>query len=250
MSYILDALRKSEQERQRGRVPDLNSYQDALLPADSRRNIWPWIAGLAVVVNLTVVLVIWAPWRAQPVKVTAIASSQPQAVGQPAATPDVTSPNVVTTPVHPSPAPSPQSEVAQTASSQPPAMQKPDSAPVPTAVVDATRKPLAKPLIIHPEADMASSAQEQEPPPPKVAYMPQLDELPPAERKDVPDMTFSSHMYSSIPRFRSVIINGKRLKEGDYFTPKIQLREITDNGVIMSDGKTLFSVDVLGRWAQ
>ena len=238
MSYILDALRKSEQERQRGRVPDLNSYQDVPVPAESRRNIWPWIAGLAVVVNLTVMLVIWAPWRAQPVKVSAVA------------TPGITVPGSATGPVQPMPVPSPQPEVANATPSQPPAAKKPDPESVPTTVVDATRKPLAKPLVIRPEADMASSTAEQEPPPPQVAYMPQLDELPPAERKDVPDMTFSSHMYSSIPRFRSVIINGKRLKEGDYFTPKIQLREITDTGVIMSDGKTLFSVDVLGRWAQ
>ena len=53
-----------------------------------------------------------------------------------------------------------------------------------------------------------------------------------------------------MPRFRSIIINGKRLKEGEYFTEDLQVREITDKGVIMSKGSVLFAVDVLGRWAQ
>ncbi|MEN8671011.1 MAG: general secretion pathway protein GspB, partial [Ketobacter sp.] len=85
---------------------------------------------------------------------------------------------------------------------------------------------------------------------PSVGYLPQLEELPAYERDGIPDMTFSSHMYSSIPRFRSIIINGKRLKEGQYLNQELQVREITESGVVLSRGGTLFEVDVLGRWAQ
>ena len=90
----------------------------------------------------------------------------------------------------------------------------------------------------------------QNEPSPGVAYIPQLEELPAYARSGIPDMTFSSHMYSSMPRFRSIIINGKRLKEGEYFTENLRVREITEKGVVMSNGTVLFSVDVLGRWAQ
>ena len=96
----------------------------------------------------------------------------------------------------------------------------------------------------------AESARANPEPVPNVAYMPQLEELSQSDRAGIPDLNFSSHMYSSHPRFRSIIINGKRLKEGQFYDADLQVREITEAGVIMSKGPVLFQVDVLGRWAQ
>lgn len=255
MSYILDALRKSEQERQRGQVPDLNSYQDLPAPVETSRNIWPWVAAAAVVINLVVILVVWAPWRAAEVPDTGLARqaavtpsasgnpapARPQPVSEPASAPGATT------------APVPQPQVAAAPAIRPAPQPAPArSEPVPTTVVEDNRPQIqAQPTIVSPDQpELPVQSTVDNTPAPNVAYMPQLEELPANERQGIPDMTFSSHMYSSIPRYRSVIINGKRLKEGDYFTPNLQLREITDKGVIMSNGSTLFSVDVLGRWAQ
>lgn len=238
MSYILDALRKSEQERQRGRVPDLYSHVDTQVPEPARRNIWPWVTAAVVVVNVGIIAILWSFFRA-PVP------SQQATVVPPSL---ATSPALETAPaVHPQPA----------ASVPAPVTNVPTSAPrqeaVPTTVVVDQRPPVqSTPTVVAPH--MAATPAMEEPvyraPAPNVAYLPHLDELPASERANVPDMTFSSHMYSSVPRFRSVIINGKRLKEGEYFTETLQVREITDKGVIMSNGNVLFAVDVLGRWAQ
>lgn len=49
MSYILDALKKSEQERELGRVPTINTVHH-ILPVKGK-SAWPWIAGVALIVN-------------------------------------------------------------------------------------------------------------------------------------------------------------------------------------------------------
>lgn len=85
---------------------------------------------------------------------------------------------------------------------------------------------------------------------PAVSYMPKLEELPSGLRQQVPDMTFSSHMYSSMPRFRSVVINGTRVREGQAIGNNLQINEITETGVILSINGTPFQVDVLGKWSQ
>lgn len=346
MSYILEALRKSEQERQRGKLPDLNSFKDEAVQAEKRINPWPWVAVGAVIINLLVVLVVWAPWQgndqlaasSQPVAAKPAAASvapQPAAQGvQPALAPQ---------PVQQPAAGMPAQQSAQMAGQLPPNVQQPvqqqmqpqytqqpppqaygqqayaqqptpqqygsqqqgyppqqpgyaqqqgysrqmqpqqvpqqpqqfqsqyqaayqqtHQAQTPTVTIMAPQVQ-DQPTVVSPGGAAAPAMGEGEqyiepyspdfPPAdtgrsPNVAYLPQLEELPPEERSVIPDMTFSSHMYSSMPRFRSIIINGKRLKEGEYFNDTLQVREITDKGVVMSNGTTLFTVDVLGRWAQ
>ncbi|HVL00258.1 MAG TPA: general secretion pathway protein GspB [Dongiaceae bacterium] len=354
MSYILEALRKSEQERQRGKVPDLNSFKEDPLSTEARRNPWPWVAAGAVVVNLLVILVVWAPWQSGGEEVASVQPTSTPPVQPVTAAPTVPAPAAqtaqtavpaATQPAAPQQAPMtaptpgqmpPQQIAQQQMAQQMPSgyqqpvqqqyAQQPQQLPPPqqygqppgqygapqpgyaqqpgygqavpqqypqqqqyppqqqqfqsqyqaayqqtyraqTPTVTIMQPEVQnQPTVISPNGtatapggegeqyiepyspDLGSAADDGRSP--NVAYMPQLEELPPEERASIPDMTFSSHMYSSMPRFRSIIINGKRLKEGEYFNDSLQVREITDKGVIMSNGSTLFAVDVLGRWAQ
>ncbi len=52
MSYILSALKKSQQERELGTVPTLDSSLAAPAPQNARR--WPWVLGGLLAVNLAV----------------------------------------------------------------------------------------------------------------------------------------------------------------------------------------------------
>ncbi len=52
MSYILSALKKSQQERELGSVPNLDSVMAAPAPQSARR--WPWALGGLLAVNLAV----------------------------------------------------------------------------------------------------------------------------------------------------------------------------------------------------
>ncbi|MHC1742525.1 MAG: general secretion pathway protein GspB [Syntrophobacteraceae bacterium] len=64
MSYILDALRKSEQERQRGTSPGLDAIQVAVRRGPKRKIVWPWL--LAAILTLNAVAFVWwiGPWKA------------------------------------------------------------------------------------------------------------------------------------------------------------------------------------------
>ena len=63
MSYILDALKKSEKERQRGAVPSLDSQQDIDSGPPKGKKTWPyWLIG-ALVLNAAVLLWWTTPWK-------------------------------------------------------------------------------------------------------------------------------------------------------------------------------------------
>lgn len=51
MSYILDALKKSDQERQQGSTPGLHTPQAAPLPERKKRPLWPYILSAALLLN-------------------------------------------------------------------------------------------------------------------------------------------------------------------------------------------------------
>lgn len=227
MSYILDALRKSEQERQRGKVPDIHGAASDSHEMGKKANIWPAITVAVVTINLAILGYFWFQFAGDAGK------SDPAA--QPLA--EVESPAVTPTPAI----------AAQPAKSAPSvatiAKPQPRSSKSSAALVQSP----SQPELIESKV-MTTDTESQHVP--SVGYLPQLEELPAYERDGIPDMTFSSHMYSSISRFRSVIINGKRLKEGQYLNEQLQVREITESGVVLSRNGTLFEVDVLGRWAQ
>jgi len=59
MSYILDALRKVERERQRIRMPLLEELLDA--SAMPRARLWPWLLVGALLVNAVVLAGLLVP---------------------------------------------------------------------------------------------------------------------------------------------------------------------------------------------
>ena len=59
MSYILDALKKAERERQFAKIPTVNTVHRSSW--DRRRPIWLWIAGAAVLANVAVLIWLLRP---------------------------------------------------------------------------------------------------------------------------------------------------------------------------------------------
>jgi general secretion pathway protein B len=66
MSYILDALKKSDQERQRGAVPNLHTVQMPVARESRRRSRWSSLLVLALLLNAG--LLVWwlRPWQPEP----------------------------------------------------------------------------------------------------------------------------------------------------------------------------------------
>lgn len=60
MSYILEALKKSEAERQQGKAPDINTIQATESFQRKRRRIWPYVIAAAFILNAgSVVVALW-----------------------------------------------------------------------------------------------------------------------------------------------------------------------------------------------
>lgn len=49
----------------------------------------------------------------------------------------------------------------------------------------------------------------------------------------IPSIEISSHIYSSLPARRSIVVNNERLVEADFITPQVQVKEITRLGMII-----------------
>ncbi|PCJ46881.1 MAG: hypothetical protein COA99_02050, partial [Moraxellaceae bacterium] len=62
MSYILDALKKSEEERNRGDIPGIQTYAPTHHESSNKT---AWAIGVTVLTIINIAgLIIWAPWSA------------------------------------------------------------------------------------------------------------------------------------------------------------------------------------------
>ncbi|MGD9833091.1 MAG: general secretion pathway protein GspB [Piscinibacter sp.] len=200
MSYILDALRRADAERERGSVPGLHTQAMPEVGDDDealvrRRGLapWQWIAiglagGLAVAVAWT--------WR----------GDEP-----PPAPPQLPPPP----PQAALPAPPPQPMV--------PAEPAPAAAPAaPVAIAPMRAAP--------PPAPPAPAPAPAPPPPRRVNS---LAELPPDARAGLPPLAFGGSIYSNTPANRLLIVNGQLMHEGDTLGPGVKLEQIKPKAAVL-----------------
>ena len=85
MSYILDALRRSEQERQKGKTPSLHSIHSGSQFATPRSapSRWPWLVAGALLGLMGLAAYVWLP---RPAAVPAPAARADAALATPPAT--------------------------------------------------------------------------------------------------------------------------------------------------------------------
>jgi len=194
MSYILDALRRAEadRERERGQVPGLHTQAPpggAATPAAGPRRWWPWAGGGLVLLLAGVGAGSW--W----------AASSPPA------------------PAAPPPAP------VATAEPAPPAPQPAASAALPPAAASAS--PYLPPL--PPPAPAPAPA----PAPVAAAPIPRLAELPDGLRRELPRLAISGSVYSDDPASRFVMINGEVAREGAQLGPDLVLEQIGPRELVL-----------------
>lgn len=232
MSYILDALRKSETERRQGKVPDLGQQVQLIHQPKKKRGVSAavWIA-LALLVNAAVLAVVFWPEQglvAIPAQQQSPASQQGDAIA--AAVQEL--PVEPAEPVDQIPA---GQSVAETGE-----MEEPEPQMAPAAQVSE------KPTIIVPSV----SANDGNPVLPEAessGRVPHLVELPLSFQKSIPDLTFNSHLYSSDPSSSRVMINDNYLRAGDRFSG-LTVERITEDGVVLSKQGQLFRVGTVRDW--
>lgn len=241
MSYILDALRKSDQQRRRGAAPTLLAGQvTAVAPKQPALLTYGLLA--AVLVGAGMAIGWLRPWQAEQAAPAAnVTAAKPSEASMSQSVP-------VRTEIAPAPAPEPQVQIATQATQIAPA-------PAPVPVRATAPAPATTPVKSQPPASAGAEAPgkpqdavaavsrkaaavAQQPPGTAAAdsapaqNVISLAELPLALQQELPPMTISVHAYSGNPGDRMVGINNRMLREGDNVAPGLKLEQITPDGMI------------------
>ncbi len=232
MSYILDALRKADQQRQRGTAPTLATAQ-AVAPATKRTGVSLNLLLGGVLIGAGILIGWLRPWQTQsPVPAAPPHATVPlsPSLHTAEALPSPAAPKPAARPVR-EPAPAPVSTAGSPASGEeagpataaphaPAGLQVPPGARIITPSGAETAPP-TQPV----GGALTDAGQDQKPVEPSA--------LPPSVRQGMPPISISFQVYTKNPEGRRVIINGQMLSEGDLIAPGLRLEQITPDGVIV-----------------
>lgn len=226
MSYILEALRKAERERNLGQVPTLEAKTADAAP--SPRQIWPWLLAGALVVNAGVLAV----WLLYPREQAALPAPSPLARAE---TP-VPSPPAPSVSDYMPPAPTivdeePISEPPVVTVSEPVMPEPAGSRYVePRPAEPATSKGRTAEAVAAQDAYVDEPAIEDRP----AATIMALRDMPPEFRRSLPAMKIDAHFYTEVQGRSFVMINLRKYKVGERLAEGPQVIEIVGDGVILS----------------
>ncbi len=216
MSFILDALKKSENERQRQSGPALFEVK----VATPRAGLPLWAVALAGLLVVNIGVVVWLVLRKP---------AQAQTAAAPLATAPAAAPTAAV-PVSPTPiAPLPAADPVQQPAESPPVVQSAQATP---GVDDAAP--------INPEDYEPAVPPGGNTPPTTTGHvtrstmegLPSYEEA--AARSSLPEMRLDMHVYAAKPQERFVFINMQRLREGDVLPNGVRVEQITPGGVVLS----------------
>ena len=221
MSYILDALKKSDNRRKQGEVPDLQTVH---MPAlnEEPSNKWLYLIIVLLLVSLAFLIGVYQPWKTAQTKNTRPAEIIEEKIIEPEennkAPANIAEPEVQ---------PETKGRIAKADAG--PAVQKQTSEIIEQAAVDKK-----------PELEIS---QEQ------IRQVPRLSELSELVQQAIPNMVYAGHVYSSSSKQRSIIINGYAMSEGDTVIDGLKVKQITPDGVIFDYQGQLFRVEILQDWS-
>ena len=248
MSYILEALKKSEQERGQGSVPDIKSVHKPEIPgvADSRQRWWLWVLLVVILINGGVFAVVYFG-EGDTSDITASAQQpsladkrQVETVAEPLTSAETIQPATTSTP--------------STQSQQPPKRQETvEQAPRSRVVfsseplqLDAT---LGNAVPDKKDTGTSQTASTVKEPTAESGPAGLVSELPESVRKQIPSIEFGGHVYSSKVKRRSVMINGKRMREGEAVGSGLLLTKITPQGAEFEFQGYRFRLNALQDWS-
>ena len=224
MSYILDALKKSEHERQQNQAPTVHSiYAGARPLAGQSQTPWLLIILLVLIVSGLAVSGFW--WYSTNQKPLALASSS-----EPASLP-------VDAAKKPQPASMDHAE------------KKDSQDAVATGVLTASTGVEVESMAIdagsvNKVAAVAVTIDEEQ----ELLPVMQLVELPDDVRSSLPPMTYSFHVYSSDKNKCTIIINNRRYREGEVIGSGWSLDSITETGIVVRKQRYRAAIQVVDNW--
>ncbi len=230
MSYILEALKKSEAERNRNNAA-MRLASDTAPPRGNA--LWQQALVGALLINAAAIGGWWY-WRDVPADM-APAVQTVASTTLPVPTEDVT--------IEPEPAAQAQSR-----------SHAPD--PAPSADADLIIAPGDAPVRAAGSVDAAPAAARADRADARAdtetlarsGDIVRFQSLPMTDRANFPELEFSTHLYASNPEMRRVVVNGQRAQEGDSIAGDIIIDAITETGVVVRYRNRRVAIDVIQGW--
>lgn len=233
MSYILDALKKSDNERKQGDVPNLQTVHIPIsVEPQTQWVLYGFITVLLLVLAFVIGMMISDGSSDSAIQQTGQSRDRDSEVDDGYA-PEVKQ-KVASRQEIQKVTPQQTDEGLSNSTGQQP--RKLDAVPV------AEVEPVIQPQAISPGIKSKSHV-------PDLSKIPYLEELPDYQQQSIPEMVFAGHVYSTNPDNRSVIINDYFMSEGDTVVQGIDVVEITTSGVVFSFHDTYFRMDILLDWS-
>jgi len=243
MSYILDALKKSEQQRGHGNIPDVQTVHSSSLNYQSDKKIyWPYILLFAVLLNLLAIIYFIFDKEEN----SEIHTKTQQNEALESETPVLNAADNL----HPVITPDDKKQentVTQAVNSNIEHQEKNKQSEETSTVIAPTTTKSSED-----GAGMSSNKPEN------IAVKNQAQgvgstileyyDLPESIKQQIPAIIISAHVYSSNPLQRSIVINNNFMEEGDYVIDDLILYEITTDGAIFNNKGTLFHYGVVSTW--
>jgi len=236
MSFILDALKKSENDRQRQSSPALFEVKVAA----PRRNFPAWAIGLAVLLGINLLILVWFVLRSPAAPAPIPAASESAAAQASPATP----PGMVTVPATSTYIPAggttvaPQPAITDAGvigpSPAPPLAEEPVlSGQEPSVPPDYDARDYRPAITPAQAANIAAARRES---------TPTRDEVI-AQGTQLPDLRLDLHVYDPDSTKRFVFVNMRKLREGDSLPEGVRLDLITQSGAKFTFRGTQFTID-------
>jgi general secretion pathway protein B len=243
MSYILEALKKAQAERQLGSAPTIHAPTVHAIPA-GRANRTPVVIGIAagVLVLAAAALFTWRQQIAAPVPAPApqggaapVANGAPQPVAAPV-------PAIAPPPVESAAPSAPAPQVALLGDPEPahkaapvparpkaPALASPAATPVQRTVPAAEHGDVvaARPTAAVPAPAVPPPVAAEE------AYR-MLGELPEPVRRELPKVAVGGYIYSPNPAERLLLIDKVLRREGEEVAPGLVLEKLLPKAALMN----------------
>jgi general secretion pathway protein B len=233
MSYILEALKKAQAERQLGNAPTIHAPAPSYAAPRAGQGVQRrYLAlGVGVVVVAAAVALLWPRLAGEPpVRLATVTPPAAVPVTAPATVP-VTAP--VATPAPPAaviPAPAP--------------VVQPAPAPAPLAEARPVRvKPAPAPVVPAASSSPQPSPQQREvaTAPATVAAQPVGDEqlrtlqqLPDTLQREIPKVAFGGYIYSPTPGESLLLVDKMLRREGEEVAPGLVLERLTPKAAVMN----------------
>jgi len=209
MSFILDALKKSESDRLRKNEPGFSHVPDKA--REKSASHWIWIVVVLIVINIVVLTVMFLKPDRAPETASTRSPAESIAIAPPPTTPAARVPEPVA-----------DTAARQSAVSQPgPAVSAPPAAIVQESAASAVRSaPAARPTGSSGSGEVSESFAT-------------FNDLRVQGILNLSDLHLDIHVFSEQPENRFVFVNMSKYKQGETLDEGPVIAEITPEGVIL-----------------